>query len=382
MSTQYNLSKAADLNAALVHLGFKPIATEVLPALSRMDGPKFKKVVADVLEATPLNEQEQSVEAARNKAYLLSITSICSAEVVAGVNRLSLDASPEVLVETARSFPLSKMFRGSFDLAVKGDTGAKNALSMALGEARRNLAGLMAMQEENASVAPEQSQWRPAQERREPSPHPPHDHVPQPEPAPPMQRDPRMGTPAQPAARAASSPQQKHQNTGGGTQAESKRFGPSKHIYGGSGAVCFQVSIPSDDNAKWGIHIEGAKGGNKKYDWDNKTNIRFNDAEIPLFLGVLLGFMPSFEGAAHGPTNNKSFSIENQGAKFFLKVREDKKTVATPMTLGDAWWVTAMFLKVLMHMTGLQENTLIGLVKTNCQQLLQAQNGNNNRNAA
>lgn len=362
---QYNLSNARELNAALAELHFKQIAIEVLPALSKMEGVKFKGYLAWRLDAEEPESQQWPKEDAAKVAYLTSITAICNAEVMAGLKRLELVASPEILVETARSFPLSRMFRGAFTDAVKGDSGAKNTLALALAEARRNLQNLADMASMDSSLPAESEPVPPSAPARQPQPHSP-------------TREPRPAQeqrqlPAAPQPRQQERPQPQYESdqpsqASTNAVASGSKFGPSKHVYGGSGALCFQVSMPDEQKGgEWGIHIEGTKGANRQYDWKNKINIRFNEGEIPLFLAVLLGYLPSFEGKAHGPANDKSFSIENQGRQFFVKVRHKDKTVAVPVPLGDAWWLSTMFLKVLMKLTGLSETTLIGLVKTNCE---------------
>lgn len=72
------------------------------------------------------------------------------------------------------------------------------------------------------------------------------------------------------------------------------------------------------------IKIEGAAKINdqsKAYDWKNKISIQMTKTELPLVIGVLLGYLPEVEFKNHGDSN-KGVAIQNQGKNFYFKIME------------------------------------------------------------
>ncbi len=75
--------------------------------------------------------------------------------------------------------------------------------------------------------------------------------------------------------------------------AEEARFGPQVKFYGGKAAVCFQSSMLKEQIPSINIEIAGII--NNKAQWTNKLNIQLSENELPLFCGLLLGFLPKLD---------------------------------------------------------------------------------------
>lgn len=363
MQQSFDLNSKRGIKGALVALDFPVISDRIFPALAALESEHFKSCLSALVQS------KNPAAPSKELSYMKSMTSICSEAVCIGLERMEIGLNPELMVELGRSNGLSKMFRNAFDPALKGDAQARNTLAIAMGEANRSLTMWKAAQAGELGTV----DVAPAAE----------DNQSTPEAAPPMpraanssyqQEKPSRHQDAAPPARMDAEPQ-------AAASKEASKYGPSYHVYGGKGAICFQVSIPRGSNDEWSIHIEGASGSNRRYDWASKINIRFNSAEIPLFLCVLLGFRKSLECTAHGAQNEKSFSIENQGDKFFVKVRAGQRTVAVPMTLGDSWWVGALFFSFLTKMSNLSEDSVMRLLKITSEQANNASK-NDSRQAA
>jgi len=76
----------------------------------------------------------------------------------------------------------------------------------------------------------------------------------------------------------------------------------------------------------------------KEYDWKSKISVQLTKQELPVVIGVLLGYLPSAEYGNHGGDKNKGFSIENQGKNFFFKVLEGatSKMMVCPVPIVEA----------------------------------------------
>ena len=343
-----------EINSILTNLLLQPIERALFGSLMSKYGDRVKRTLLWARDNPEAYATPQTDEQRKQVAYLRAVSAICNANVTAGLERLQLECNAQTRVALAHSYALYRMFSEAFEAAVRGDSGAKNTLAHAIAEARRNVVGMQEM-ESSKPVAD------PAAAPSNPPPSTP--------------RVQESYPPRQPSA--APQRQSGTRPANGGTPSGGvvRNFGPSKHVYGGSGAICFQVSRPDPNGEQppaWGIHIEGAKGANRVYQWQDKINLRFNEGELPFFLGVLFGYLPKFEGSSHGPKNDKFFSIENQGDKFFVKVgqgnKENLKCVSVPMTLGDAFWVACLFVKVLMQSTALSESMVMHIVKMMCEQ--------------
>ncbi|MGH8436308.1 MAG: hypothetical protein ACRERX_17930 [Pseudomonas sp.] len=114
------------------------------------------------------------------------------------------------------------------------------------------------------------------------------------------------------------------------------------HIYGGKGALAFEPC--SSRSGKLALTVDAAVAtGVRQYDWRNKIIIQLTEKEMLLLFAVLRGWLSRFEATAHGQANDKSFSIENQATKFYVKVvQKGRPMVTLPVEPGDAALVVMM----------------------------------------
>lgn len=121
----------------------------------------------------------------------------------------------------------------------------------------------------------------------------------------------------------------------------------SVHVYGGKAALCFEAdetrgAVPT-------IALDAASAtGPRQYDWRNKVRVQWTKAELPAVLAVLIGGVHKVEFRNHGPDNDKGYSVEHQGDKFFVRVwAKDRGVRAVPVPLEDAFYVTELILRQL-----------------------------------
>jgi len=119
------------------------------------------------------------------------------------------------------------------------------------------------------------------------------------------------------------------------------------HVYGSKAALCFEAdetrgAVPT-------VALDAASAiGPKQYDWGHKIRLQLTRNELPATLCVLVGYGPRAEFKNHGPANDKGFSIEHQGDKFFVRVwAKDQGVKAVPLSREDAFHVAGLFLRQL-----------------------------------
>jgi len=125
-----------------------------------------------------------------------------------------------------------------------------------------------------------------------------------------------------------------------------KREYVSKHVYGGSAALCFDA-----DETKQGvptIAIDAAAGSNRQFDWNTKVRIQLTEQELPVVAAVLFGMLPGCSFKNHGVANDKGFEVQHQGGKIFIKVfAKDKGVKAVPVSPSDVYAVASLFIRQL-----------------------------------
>ena len=89
---------------------------------------------------------------------------------------------------------------------------------------------------------------------------------------------------------------------------------------------------------------------------------------VPVYwwlLAVLLGWLPRCEYKNHGPDHHKGFSLEDQGATFFVRVfAKDQPVRAVPMIPEEAFPVAALVLRQLQAATpGLEGAALLAVLQ-------------------
>jgi hypothetical protein len=135
-------------------------------------------------------------------------------------------------------------------------------------------------------------------------------------------------------------------NNQGGNPAEQKGFEQPvwfKQLksHGGKCAIQCETSLTKKD--EWfTISIESAvkdptDQNNKRFDWRSKTMLQLTRNELPVFIAVLLGMLPSCKFDNHGD-QNKFISIENQGKSFFFKTGGSGLQLHTvPVPIAEAY---------------------------------------------
>lgn len=152
-----------------------------------------------------------------------------------------------------------------------------------------------------------------------------------------------------------------------------KAWEPSHHIYGSKSALSVEVTEVASEmrsqndrpDSFWTLQMEMAPALTKqRYDWGKKIIFRLTKRELPLLASVLFGWTNNVTFSNHGPSNDKEFSIEDQGSHFFVKLRMGKKVLALPIGGDELFALSALILKVLgKNAPHLQSQTILQIVK-------------------
>lgn len=148
----------------------------------------------------------------------------------------------------------------------------------------------------------------------------------------------------------------------------------STHVYGGKAALCFQADEVKGSKTRT-IRVEAATcTGTKTYDWKSKVAIQLSVKEMPLLLGVFLGYLKIYEVSGH---NGKGFKIEDQGGKFFMSVNaKDNGSKPVPIPAGDSYPIIALFLRQMQaNDPHLSVETILRIVHRICAIAAAAQQG-------
>lgn len=107
-------------------------------------------------------------------------------------------------------------------------------------------------------------------------------------------------------------------------------------VYAQSGALNFEVC--SSRRGDLALNVDAAINvGVRVYDWRKKIIVQLSEREMLMLYAVLRGFLKNFGVKAHGASNQKAMSIENQGNNFFVRVQErGRPIVAVPIPPSDA----------------------------------------------
>lgn len=92
----------------------------------------------------------------------------------------------------------------------------------------------------------------------------------------------------------------------------------SCHVYGSAYALCFNAI---SRNGSPGVMVDAASStGPRSYDWKNAVHVWLDTNEVGAVLAVFRRWRRSVEFSAHGPQNDKAFSLEFQEQHFFARV--------------------------------------------------------------
>lgn len=92
--------------------------------------------------------------------------------------------------------------------------------------------------------------------------------------------------------------------------------------HGGKCALQVETSKTKDDWFTVNLESatkESADTNNKRFNWKNKTTFQLTRNELPVFIAVLLGMLPSCKLDGHGE-QMKFLEVANQGKSFFFKI--------------------------------------------------------------
>lgn len=120
-----------------------------------------------------------------------------------------------------------------------------------------------------------------------------------------------------------------------------KDFGIKFVAYGGKAAFQVSTSKTKDNRDTIGVESANKKNPNnpndKSLDWENKCHFQLTLAELPVFIAVMYGFIPSARFDLHGACNSKFLEVINQKDKFFFKSgSQDIQMKVAPVSLTDA----------------------------------------------
>lgn len=134
-------------------------------------------------------------------------------------------------------------------------------------------------------------------------------------------------------------------------------------VYAASSALTAEPCI--DSKGRHTVSLDVAQGHVPNYDWNNKLQLWLMPSELPLFLGVLLGWVPATEGRHHGPTKDKGFELIHQGGNVFFKITQAQKGVrAIPIAGADLLTLSSLVTYQLLQNTPwMTSDTLLTLLK-------------------
>jgi hypothetical protein len=142
--------------------------------------------------------------------------------------------------------------------------------------------------------------------------------------------------------------------------------------------AAFEVA-PDETTKQWHtIRLEGApsKGdGTKAFNWNEKVSIQITKTELPIVIGVLLGFLPMCEFKNHGGDAAKWFYMENQGKNFFFKIGQGnpKRMSVCPIPTVEAHLMGIIALtQHTKNFEGLGTGTALDAIKVMCAHLVKA----------
>lgn len=151
-----------------------------------------------------------------------------------------------------------------------------------------------------------------------------------------------------------------------------------QNIKSHGGKAAFEVA-PDETMKGWHtIRLEGApaKGdGTKAFNWDEKVSIQITKTELPIVIGVLLGYLPMCEFKNHGGDAAKWFYMENQGKNFFFKIGQGtpKRMSVCPIPTVEAYLMGTLALtQHVKNFEGLDSNAALASLKTMCAHLMKS----------
>ncbi len=134
------------------------------------------------------------------------------------------------------------------------------------------------------------------------------------------------------------------------------------------------VDENGEQNIFYTIRLEAALSNNstdRSYNWKDKVAIQLTDIELPLFIGVCLGYYQKISFSNHGVGGEKSskfFGVEHQGTKVFFQLgQKDKSIRPVPVNLPQSMHIGLMALEVYCrNFPGVDSNTVLNSISSIC----------------
>lgn len=123
------------------------------------------------------------------------------------------------------------------------------------------------------------------------------------------------------------------------------------HVYGKGNALCLSADITRSQGLHT-VRIEGASStGPRDFNWSDKISLQFTIKELPFVLALLMGWIPRIQFLAHGPNNDKGFSLEIQeGPKIFAKVwQKDRGIRSVPIPQSEIFQIVDLIIKQMLR---------------------------------
>lgn len=145
----------------------------------------------------------------------------------------------------------------------------------------------------------------------------------------------------------------------------------SHHVYGKTAAMCVEVRRVKDEPGERGSYTTvafefapAAANPQREYSWDHKVVFRLGQRELPRVASLFAGYNHLVELEGHGPSHNKSLSIEDQGTHIFMKARQGRTSLAVQVTAADLLDVSARVIHaVTQNAPGLHDQPLLLLLR-------------------
>jgi len=117
----------------------------------------------------------------------------------------------------------------------------------------------------------------------------------------------------------------------------------SKHVYGGQGALTFELDTTMSGVPT--LAIDAAKSsGPRQYDWKSKIRVQLTAQELPIVASIFLGYTKGCEFMNHGPDKNKGFAFERQQGKIYCKLFSKGTVYGVPILPADIYYIGTLFL--------------------------------------
>lgn len=178
-----------------------------------------------------------------------------------------------------------------------------------------------------------------------------------------------------PAAQAPSYPQSPANGPGlSNNQAQNAGRGMQLKSHGSKHAM--QIQESTTKGGWFTVAIESAAKlvpddpNNKKFNWDNKTQLQLTRNELPVFIAAMLGMLPYFKGANHGD-QNKWLEVINQNDHFVMKTGgAGIKLHITPVPITEAYLFGCLALRQFVkNFEGMQESAALTIIERMANQL-------------